>query len=138
MVTANDAPAYKGFSIVPVWTLDVAGKLTASGWNQFDEKSQPYTPDQVRRERQQYGQPSAVNREGVIPVVEEELGVEKRDVDQGGVKVKATWSKRGEASREPSAVGKRTLVSRSHHRGGAKGSRGSGFEASPSHRGGGR
>ena len=86
MLTANDAPAYKGFSIVPVWTLDVAGKLTASGWNQFDEKSQPYTPDQVRRERQQYGQPSAVNREGVIPVVEEELGVEKRDVDQGVAK----------------------------------------------------
>ena len=58
-----------------------------SGWNRFDEKSQPYTPDQVRRERQLYG--SAGNREGVIPVVEEELRVGKRDVDQGGVKVKS-------------------------------------------------
>ena len=57
-----------------------------SGWNRFDEKSQPYTPDQVRRERQLYG---AGNREGVIPVVEEELRVGKRDVDQGGVKVKS-------------------------------------------------
>ena len=57
-----------------------------SGWNWFDEKSEPYTPDQVRRERQLYG---AGNREGVIPVVEEELRVGKRDVDQGGVKVKS-------------------------------------------------
>jgi uncharacterized protein (TIGR02271 family) len=60
-----------------------------SGWNQFDEKSQPYTPDQVRRERQQYGQSAAGSREGVVPVVEEELRVGKRDVDQGGVKVKS-------------------------------------------------
>ena len=59
-----------------------------SGWNRFDEKSQPYTPDQVRRERQLYGS-SAGNREGVIPVVEEELRVGKRDVDQGGVRVKS-------------------------------------------------
>jgi len=58
------------------------------GWNRFDEKSQPYTPDQVRRERQQYGS-SAGNREGVLPVVEEELRVGKRDVDQGGVRVKS-------------------------------------------------
>ena len=67
MLTANDAPAYKGFSIVPVWTLDVAGKLTASGWNQFDEKSQPNTPDQVRRERQQYGQPFRCQPRGGDP-----------------------------------------------------------------------
>ena len=59
-----------------------------SGWNRFDEKSQPYTPDEVRRERQLYGQ-SAGAREGVIPVVEEELRVGKRDVDQGGVRVKS-------------------------------------------------
>jgi uncharacterized protein (TIGR02271 family) len=57
-----------------------------SGWNRFDEKSQPYTPDQVRRERQLYG---AGNREGAIPVVEEELRVGKREVDQGRVKVKS-------------------------------------------------
>ena len=60
-----------------------------TGWNRFDEKSQPYTPDQVRRERQLYGQSSAGNREGAIPVVEEELRVGKRDIEQGGVKVKS-------------------------------------------------
>ena len=60
-----------------------------SGWNRFDENSQPYTADQVRRERQLYGQSAAANREGVIPVVEEELRVGKRDVDQGGVRVRS-------------------------------------------------
>ena len=44
-------------------------------------------------------------------MVEEELGVGKRDVDQGGARQRVV--KRGEASREPSAVGKRTRVSRS-------------------------
>jgi len=66
--------------------VDIARRGEAyrqSGWNRFDEKAQPYTPDQVRRERQLYG------REGVIPVVEEELRVGKRDVSQGQVKVKS-------------------------------------------------
>jgi uncharacterized protein (TIGR02271 family) len=68
--------------------VDIARRREAyrqSGWNRFDEKSQPYTADQVRRERQLYGN----KREGVIPVVEEELRVGKREIDQGGVKVKS-------------------------------------------------
>jgi uncharacterized protein (TIGR02271 family) len=70
--------------------VDIARRREAyrqSGWRGFDESSQPYTPDQVRRERQQYGH--AGQREGVIPVVEEELRVGKRDVHQGEVKVKS-------------------------------------------------
>ena len=127
--------------------VDIARRREAyreNGWDRFDEKSQPYTADQVRRERQLYGN----DREGVIPMVEEELRVGKREVDQGGVKVKshvvetpyrggqptAGTSERGETSRELSAVGERARFSRSHHRGGAKGSGGSGFEGSPSQR----
>jgi len=73
--------------------VDIARRREAyrqSGWRGFDESSQPYTPDQVRRERQQYGQSSTgEERAGIIPVVEEELRVGKRDVNQGNVKVKS-------------------------------------------------
>ena len=89
-VTENDRARLQG--ILDRSGVDIGRRREAyrqTGWDRFDEKSQPYTHDEVRRERQLYGKSSAGNREGVIPVVEEELQVGKRDVDQGGVKVKS-------------------------------------------------
>jgi uncharacterized protein (TIGR02271 family) len=47
-----------------------------SGWNRFDERAEPLTTEQRSRER-----------EAVIPVVEEEIQVGKRQVSRGGVRV---------------------------------------------------
>jgi len=46
------------------------------GWNRFDERAEPLTTEQLSRER-----------EAVIPVIEEELQVGKREVSRGGVRV---------------------------------------------------
>ncbi|MBA4055383.1 MAG: hypothetical protein C0490_11775, partial [Marivirga sp.] len=48
-----------------------------SGYSGFDESQQPYTPDQIAQERS--GR--------VIPVIQEELEVGKREVDLGSVRV---------------------------------------------------
>jgi stress response protein YsnF len=47
----------------------------SKGWQRFDEKSTPYTSDQIARERE------------TIPVVEEEVHVGKREVQRGGVRM---------------------------------------------------
>jgi uncharacterized protein (TIGR02271 family) len=47
-----------------------------SGWNRFDEKAEPLSSKDISRER-----------EGVIPVVEEDVKVGKRQVSKGGVRV---------------------------------------------------
>jgi stress response protein YsnF len=53
-----------------------AQQWRGTGWEKFDETSTPYTSDQITRER-----------ENVIPVVEEEVKIGKRDVRKGGVRV---------------------------------------------------
>jgi uncharacterized protein (TIGR02271 family) len=47
-----------------------------SGWQRFDETSQPYTAEQMDREGQE-----------ILPIIEEELRVGKREVRRGGVRV---------------------------------------------------
>jgi stress response protein YsnF len=46
-----------------------------SGWQRFDEKSAPYTSDQISRERE------------TIPVIEEDVHVGKREVERSGVRM---------------------------------------------------
>jgi uncharacterized protein (TIGR02271 family) len=46
------------------------------GWSRFDENAEPYKPQDFERERS-----------GVLPVVEEEIKVGKREVERGGVRV---------------------------------------------------
>jgi len=53
-----------------------AAQWRESGWNRFDETAEPLTTEQLSHER-----------EGVLPVVEEEVRVGKRQVSRGGVRV---------------------------------------------------
>jgi stress response protein YsnF len=53
-----------------------AQQWRSTGWERFDEKATPYTSDQITKER-----------EKVIPVVEEDVKIGKRDVQKGRVKV---------------------------------------------------
>jgi uncharacterized protein (TIGR02271 family) len=47
-----------------------------SGWQRFDEKARPYTAEQMDREGQE-----------ILPIIEEELRIGKREVQGGGVRV---------------------------------------------------
>lgn len=47
-----------------------------SGWQRFDETAQPFTAEQMDREGQE-----------ILPIIEEELRVGKREVSRGGVRV---------------------------------------------------
>jgi stress response protein YsnF len=53
-----------------------AQQWRTTGWERFDEKATPYTSDQITEERDK-----------VIPVVEEDVKIGKRDVQKGRVKV---------------------------------------------------
>lgn len=67
---------------------------TASGWKGWNEKAQPYTADQLDKFRST-STATNTNRtmnqtgqaETVLPVVEEQLKVGKREVERGGVRV---------------------------------------------------
>jgi uncharacterized protein (TIGR02271 family) len=60
-------------------------------WTGFDESAAPYTAEQIDTERSRYRMDMDVdvNQEGktVLPVIEEELRVGKREVETGGVRI---------------------------------------------------
>lgn len=60
----------------PVPTEQLTEHWRQSGWKGFDEAAKPYTAQDIDREHQQ-----------VLPIIEEELRVGKREVQRGGVRV---------------------------------------------------
>jgi uncharacterized protein (TIGR02271 family) len=76
-----------------------ASEWRGSGWDRFDERGQPYTSDEINSFRTSRGSNVAATGsarserrtmegdEAVLPVVEEELQVGKRQVQRGGVRV---------------------------------------------------
>lgn len=54
-----------------------------SGWKGYDENAKPYTREEMDRESQ-----------SVLPIIEEELRVGKREVQRGGVRVHARMAER--------------------------------------------
>jgi stress response protein YsnF len=79
-VATDDATADRAAEIMRRYgAVDIderAQQWRSSGWERFDEKATPYTSDQITKER-----------EKVIPVVEEDVKIGKRDVQKGGVRV---------------------------------------------------
>jgi len=80
-----------------------------SGWKGYDAKAQPYSAQDIQKFRQSYSKPASTttkttsstqstqptrtmknNEERVLPVVEEELQVGKREVEKGTVRVYQT------------------------------------------------
>lgn len=79
-LTADDAAAERAVEIMNRHgAVDIdrrAAQWRQAGWNRFDEKAAPFTAQQKTKER-----------EAVLPVVEEEVKVGKREVERGGVRV---------------------------------------------------
>ena len=79
-VATDDATADRAAEIMRRYgAVDIdkrAQQWRSTGWERFDEKATPYTSDQISKER-----------EKVIPVVEEDVRIGKRDVRKGGVRV---------------------------------------------------
>jgi len=59
-----------------------------SGWEGHQMDAEPYTADQIHQERQQYRTLNE-GQEAKFDIVEEELHVGKREVEQGGVRVRS-------------------------------------------------
>lgn len=67
-----------------------ASQWKASGWTGYDESAPRYTSDEIRQDRASYLQAAGTtgtSGEKVIPVIQEELQVGKRQVQRGGVRV---------------------------------------------------
>jgi uncharacterized protein (TIGR02271 family) len=70
-----------------------AGQYQQAGWNRFDETAAPLTREQIEAERASRAsvattsQTQTAQGETVLPVVEEELQVGKRQVQRGGARV---------------------------------------------------
>lgn len=79
-LTADDASAERAVDIMNRHgAVDIerrAAQWRQAGWSRFDEKAAPLTARERTRER-----------EAVLPVVEEEVKVGKREVSRGGVRV---------------------------------------------------
>jgi uncharacterized protein (TIGR02271 family) len=77
-VESDDAFADKAADIIgrheAVDIVQRAGQWKKTGWSRFDERAAAYTPEQRKRE-------------AVLPVVEEQVKVGKREVGKGGVRV---------------------------------------------------
>lgn len=57
-------------------------------WTGFDEKSQPYTDEQLRQERSRYSEEiPTTGGDMTLPVIEEDVQVRKQEVDRGGVRI---------------------------------------------------
>jgi uncharacterized protein (TIGR02271 family) len=80
MVRADDDMAERVADIMQrADAIDIqrqAESWRSGGWTGFNESAQPYNRDEIERERA-----------AVLPVVQEELQVGKREVDRGGVRV---------------------------------------------------
>src|SRR5512143_2522134 len=57
-----------------------------AGWAGFQPHAKQYTAEQIAAERQRYAAPAATTGEQVLPVMEEQLIVGKREVQQGGIR----------------------------------------------------
>jgi uncharacterized protein (TIGR02271 family) len=79
-VATDDATADRAAEIIRRYgAVDIeerAQHWRSTGWEKFDEKATPFPSDQITKER-----------EKVIPVVEEDVRIGKRDVRKGGVRV---------------------------------------------------
>jgi len=90
LVRADDATAENAADILRRnGAVDIdrrAADYRTTGFNRFDETAQPYTADQITQERSRYGSPSG-DTGTRIPVVEEQVNVDKRPVTSGGARV---------------------------------------------------
>ncbi len=61
----------------------------AQGWTAYDENAPLYTPEEVANERKEYAASRSNNlsEEKHIPIVEENIEIGKRQVQQGGVRI---------------------------------------------------
>jgi len=66
------------------------------GYTGYNPSASPYASEDITRERSQYAAPTAVGNTGetVIPIVEEQLAVGKRQVQGGGARIRTYVSER--------------------------------------------
>jgi stress response protein YsnF len=91
LVRADDATAENAADILRRnGAVDIdrrAEDYQTTGFTRFDEAAQPYTADQVTQERGRYAGSAPSGNETRIPVVEEQVNVDKRPVTAGGARV---------------------------------------------------
>lgn len=89
-VTVDDAQVQQAEAVLEQFSpVDVDQRSAGwrqSGWTSFDERSSPYTADQIAAERSAALQGTT---ERAIPIVEEELQVGKREREGGRVRVRS-------------------------------------------------
>jgi len=78
---ANVVAAFERFDAVDVDQR--VAEYNATGYTGYDASAPVYTTEQTRAERDQFG----ADREVALPVIEEQLKVDKREVRRGGVRV---------------------------------------------------
>jgi uncharacterized protein (TIGR02271 family) len=98
MVTTSDARADDAVAILeasdPVNVEEREAGLRQSGWQGFDPEGRPYEADEIERYRHEAAHTPQTSERGhnqgatVMPVVEEELQVGKRQVERGKVRVR--------------------------------------------------
>lgn len=64
-----------------------AARWKETGWTRYDERAAPLSDAEIARERELHAGTAARSREAVLPVVEEEIRIGKREVETGGVRV---------------------------------------------------
>jgi uncharacterized protein (TIGR02271 family) len=64
-----------------------AAQWRQAGWSGYDPKAEPYTEEQIARDRAAFRAAPASGEEVRLPVVEETMTVGKQAVDQGAVRV---------------------------------------------------
>ncbi|HYQ90794.1 MAG TPA: YsnF/AvaK domain-containing protein, partial [Candidatus Competibacteraceae bacterium] len=69
----------------PINIIERAEQWRKAGWTGFRPDAEYYTAEQAAAERKRYAAPAATG-EQVLPVMEEQLVVGKREVQQGGVR----------------------------------------------------
>lgn len=77
--------------------LDIDQRLRqwqASGWTDFQPEAAAYTADLIAQERERFRAGSFQEGTAALPIVEEELVVGKRQVAQGGVRIRSLVTER--------------------------------------------
>lgn len=90
-VQADDAAGADIYQLLashqPINITERAEQWRKAGWTGFRPDDEQYTAEQAAAERQRYAVPAATTTdEQVLPVMEEQLIVGKREVQQGGIR----------------------------------------------------
>lgn len=91
-VRTDDASAERAADIMHrKGAIDIdarAARWKETGWTRHEERAAPYSEAEIARERELHAAGAAGRgRETVLPVVEEEIRIGKREVESGGVRV---------------------------------------------------